>query len=226
MIEYVQKNNCVHRDNCKESNGDYFRRRKGQIYCRKSNEELEFHLIVASGTVERLYHRVDRVLGFLSSRTNWDSPNPQTLTPQRECYPPGTKGVAILACRWGGGGGAKSDDWRESVALCLLCERDVIIIRWQATDYSICEGDVHIFDRGYPIFPTNGFILNKTIWCWGQISKTYISPSVINNVSGYLFVLSDTPSKEELRDQDHGKRSSSSSQPYKAQSTLFSALSS
>jgi hypothetical protein len=47
-------------------------------------------------------HRVDRVLGFFSSRPNWDSPAPSTAG---ECVPPpplvGGGGGDTLACGWG-----------------------------------------------------------------------------------------------------------------------------
>ncbi len=51
-----------------------------------------------------IMHRVDRVLGFFSSRPNWDPPLPHT---QKSVYPPpfGSGGGGTLACGWGGGGG-------------------------------------------------------------------------------------------------------------------------
>jgi hypothetical protein len=92
-------------------------------------------------------HRVDRVLGFFScpnrdsptpspasfssSRRNWDSP---TLSLKSECAPPpGTKGgggVEHSPAGEGlgrGAGGPNSDDWRKSLALCLLCETDSLV---------------------------------------------------------------------------------------------------
>jgi hypothetical protein len=58
--------------------------------------------------VDREGRRVDRVLGFLSSRPNWDSPTP---SPAGKCVPPsfGSGGLEYtLACgRRSGGGGSQ-----------------------------------------------------------------------------------------------------------------------
>ncbi len=61
-------------------------------------------------------HRVDRVPGFLSSRQNWVRPPPHPRASVASHLVPG--GTNSLAER---GGGPNSDDWRESLALCLLC---------------------------------------------------------------------------------------------------------
>ncbi len=138
-------------------------------------------------------------------RPNWLPPPP--LPPASVPPPLEPKGQHSLAGE--GAGGSQFERLkikRGTLSTLLAWLINIIIIRWQAKPQTTCEGAVHIFKRGYPIFPTNEFILNKTMWCWRQISKTYISPSVINNVSGYLFVLTDIPSKEELRGRDHGKR--------------------
>ncbi len=59
----------------------------------------------------------------LSPRRNWDPPTPSLPS---ECTPhPGTKGEGgthyTLACVLGGWGSPNADDWRNSLALCLLC---------------------------------------------------------------------------------------------------------
>jgi hypothetical protein len=56
----------------------------------------------------------------LSPRRNWDSPTPSLAS---ECAPPlGSKGGGARSPAGGGGGGSpNSDDWRKSLALCLLC---------------------------------------------------------------------------------------------------------
>jgi hypothetical protein len=57
----------------------------------------------------------------MSPRRNWDSPNP---SPASECaLPPRTKGcregyTRLQLREWGS---PNSDDWRKSLALCLLC---------------------------------------------------------------------------------------------------------
>jgi hypothetical protein len=53
-----------------------------------------------------LYHRVDRMLGFFSSRTNWDSPTP---SPADECVP--------LPLLLGGGGGVH---WNRFLGSCCV----------------------------------------------------------------------------------------------------------
>jgi hypothetical protein len=47
-----------------------------------------------------LYHRVDRVLGFFSSRPHWNSPTP---SPAGECVPP--------PFGWGGGAHSLAGEW-------------------------------------------------------------------------------------------------------------------
>ncbi len=47
-----------------------------------------------------------------------------TPSPASECVPPGIKEGCNTRLREGEGvGGPNSDDWRESLALCLLCGR-------------------------------------------------------------------------------------------------------
>ncbi len=54
----------------------------------------------------------------MSPRQNWDSPTPSPS----ECAPtPGPKGEAHTRLRPRGWGSPNSDDWRKSLALCLLC---------------------------------------------------------------------------------------------------------
>ncbi len=55
-----------------------------------------------------IVHRVDRILSFLSSRPNWDSP----LTRRRVCLPLWWGGRGTLACgrRGGGGGGGHNSN--------------------------------------------------------------------------------------------------------------------
>ncbi len=62
--------------------------------------------------------RVDRVLSLFSSRWNWDSP---TLSPASECVPPPPSPTPTnqRAREWRS---PNSDDWRKSLALCLLCD--------------------------------------------------------------------------------------------------------
>ncbi len=56
----------------------------------------------------------------MSHSRNWDSPNP---TPASECaLPPGPKGGAHTRLRVRGWGSPNSNDWRKSLALCLLCD--------------------------------------------------------------------------------------------------------
>jgi hypothetical protein len=66
-------------------------------------------------------HRVDSVLGFFSSRPNWDPP--PTPSPAGECVPhpfgsggPGGEGDTLACCR-GGGDGPNSDEGTDTVVL-------------------------------------------------------------------------------------------------------------
>ncbi len=55
----------------------------------------------------------------MSPRQNWDSPTPSLAS---ECAPsPRTKGRGHTRLRAMGWGSPNSDDWRKSLALCLLC---------------------------------------------------------------------------------------------------------
>jgi hypothetical protein len=56
----------------------------------------------------------------MSPRRNWDSPTP---SPASECAPtPGIKGGGDTRVGVRGWGSPNSDDWRKSLAFCLLCE--------------------------------------------------------------------------------------------------------
>jgi hypothetical protein len=56
----------------------------------------------------------------MSPRRNWDSPDP---SPVSECaFPPGPKGGGAHCLRLKGWGSSNSDDWRKSLAFCLLCD--------------------------------------------------------------------------------------------------------
>ncbi len=67
-----------------------------------------------------------RVPQCMSPRRNWDSPTP--LCRKRECPPPPEpKGVGDhTRLRARGRGSPNSDDWRKSLALCLLCDCDAL----------------------------------------------------------------------------------------------------
>jgi hypothetical protein len=68
-------------------------------------------------------------LQCMSPRRNWDSPNP---SPARECAPtPGIKGRRHTRLRVKGWGSPNSDDWRKSLALCLLCAHPYSSNRFQ-----------------------------------------------------------------------------------------------
>ncbi len=64
--------------------------------------------------MNKLEHRVDRVLGFFSSRPNWDPqpPHPQASVPPPILWFP--EGRDKLAC---GTGGANSDEGTDTVVL-------------------------------------------------------------------------------------------------------------
>ncbi len=57
----------------------------------------------------------------MSTRRNWDSPNP---SPASECALPPDQMVVEghTRLRLRGWGSSNSDDWRKSLALCLLCD--------------------------------------------------------------------------------------------------------
>ncbi len=74
-----------------------------------------------------LNHKVHiyRVPQCMSPRRNWDSPTPSRVS---ECAPPPvTKGGAPRHTRLRGRGRPNYDDWRKSIALCVLCESTSII---------------------------------------------------------------------------------------------------
>ncbi len=54
----------------------------------------------------------------MSPRRNWDSPTPSLAS---ECAPPPGSRGGHARLRVGGWGSPNSDDWRKSLALCLLC---------------------------------------------------------------------------------------------------------
>jgi hypothetical protein len=64
---------------------------------------------------------IPRVPQWLSPRWNWD---PHPLSRKRVCFPSGTKGGGGFQTRLRvrGWGSPNSDDWRENLVLCLLCE--------------------------------------------------------------------------------------------------------
>ncbi len=56
---------------------------------------------------------------YMSPRRNWDSPTPSLVS---ECAsPPGIKGGGHTRMRVRGWGSPNFNDWRKSLALCLLC---------------------------------------------------------------------------------------------------------
>jgi hypothetical protein len=80
---------------------------------------------------ERSEHKVHeyiyRVPQCMSPCRNWDSPTPSLAS---ECAPsPGTKG-GHTRLRVRGWGSPKSDDWRNSLALCLLCGSEHSIVQY------------------------------------------------------------------------------------------------
>ncbi len=67
------------------------------------------------------YICTSRVPQCLSPRWNWDSPTP---SPASKCAPPesrGGGGYLHTRLRVRGWGSPNTDDWRESLLLCLLC---------------------------------------------------------------------------------------------------------
>jgi hypothetical protein len=63
----------------------------------------------------------------MSPRRNWDSPN---RSPASECaLPPRTKGWGAHSPAAKGVGSLSSDDWRKSLAICLLC--GLVAIFWE-----------------------------------------------------------------------------------------------
>ncbi len=66
----------------------------------------------------------------MSPRRNWDSPNPSLAS---ECaLPPESGGHIWLRVR--GWGSLNSDDWRKSLALCLLCDGSGTVYSWEEPD--------------------------------------------------------------------------------------------
>jgi hypothetical protein len=81
---------------------------------RNGTEFREKSKLYGTCTAQSTYiHRVPQ-----SSRQNWDSPNP---SPASGCAPPPKpKGGGHTRLRVRGWGSPNSDDWRKSLALCLL----------------------------------------------------------------------------------------------------------
>jgi hypothetical protein len=78
---------------------------------------------------------------FLSVCQYWDPTHP--LSCKQVCPPPGTKGGDTLTCGLSGLG-PNSDDWRERLALCLLCgpaDRCANILAHQCPPPPICNDD-------------------------------------------------------------------------------------
>jgi hypothetical protein len=72
---------------------------------------------------------IKRAPQCISPRRNWDSPNPSSAS---ECaLPPGPKGgTRHTRLRLNGWGSPNSNDWRKSLALCLLCGlQDICTLR-------------------------------------------------------------------------------------------------
>ncbi len=64
--------------------------------------------------VLRWEHRVDKVLGFFSSRPNWDSPTPSPL-------PPFSSGGGVHARLREGVEGPNSDEGTDALGIYVLC---------------------------------------------------------------------------------------------------------
>ncbi len=78
----------------------------------------------------------------MSPRWNWDSPTPPLAS---ECAPPpGTKGEGATRLRVRGWGSPNSDDWRKSLALCLLY--GFILHLFPSTTRVL--GPAHVLPRG------------------------------------------------------------------------------
>jgi hypothetical protein len=78
-------------------------------------DDFRNKVIVKGSSVkfENIFHRVDRVLGFFSSRPNWDSPTP---LPAGEFPPPSGQGKGHTRLQeWGWG--PNSDEGTDNVIL-------------------------------------------------------------------------------------------------------------
>jgi hypothetical protein len=89
---------------------------------------MDFPLYILSryGSAQSTY--TYRVPKCMSPLLNWDSPTPSLAS---ECVlPPGTNGGegGAHSPAMGGWGSPNSDDWRKSLALCLLCAAVCFII--------------------------------------------------------------------------------------------------
>ncbi len=76
--------------------------------------------IIKQRDISKKYLYIQSTAQCMSPRRNWGSPNP---SPASECAPPPQpKGKGGAQSPAGGGWGSpNSDDWRKSLALCLLC---------------------------------------------------------------------------------------------------------
>jgi hypothetical protein len=63
----------------------------------------------------------------------------QPLSRKRVCPPPGTKSGDTLSCGWRCGGGPNKDDWRKSLALCLLYSVLFTIYSWDIEDFEVLK---------------------------------------------------------------------------------------
>jgi hypothetical protein len=83
-----------------------------------------FHLLLLCSFIQKgIYHRVDRVPSFLSSRPSWDS-----RTPSHACEGVGGRGAHSLAGEgWGGGQFQQGDRHCGTLGIYVLCLWDVLI---------------------------------------------------------------------------------------------------
>jgi hypothetical protein len=88
----------------------------------RPNNVLSSIALIAGGlTVVRVYSNIPRVIRIPESRVSVTSSESATHAPplpQASAPPPPTRNEK------GGGGGTNSDNWRESLALCVLCGPD------------------------------------------------------------------------------------------------------
>jgi hypothetical protein len=89
-------------------------RRKSSCFA-NLNDDIHSLLLVKQGLFTKFY--IYRAPQCISSRRNWDSPNP---SPASEYAPPDQRVGGHTCLRLRGWGSPNSDDWRKSVALCLL----------------------------------------------------------------------------------------------------------
>jgi hypothetical protein len=80
-----------------------------------------------------------RVPQCMSPRRNWDSPTPPQSVASDCAPPPQAKGGRAHSPAGEGWGSPNSDDWRKSLALCLLCGTGT----WTGTDYFQYEKNLY-----------------------------------------------------------------------------------